>query len=655
MNKILVTTALPYANGPIHLGHLAGCYLPADVYVRYQKLRGRECIHIGGTDENGVPITIKAEAISKTPYEVATYYHNEIKKDFKKIGILFDHFGRTSSQCHHKLTQDFFLNLYKVGYIESKSVSQFFCIACKRFLPDRYIEGICQYCSSPSARGDQCDECGKWIEPRELKNPRCKLCGADPILKETKHWFFKLDILQDRLEGWLREKKSWRENVREFALGWVKEGLKPRPITRDLSWGVPVPLKEAEGKVIYVWFEAPIGYISSTMEWADLNQIDWRDWWTGDTRLVHFIGKDNIVFHAIMWPATLMAYGDLILPSDIPANEFLTIERRQMSTSRNYAIWLSDFLREFEPDPLRYALLSNAPESSDSDFTWDDFGMKNNELVGTLGNLINRTLKFTEKYMGGRIREKGRLLEVDNKVFNKLNECKREIEKAYENFSPKKATEIFMELAREGNRYFDHTRPWELKKSDPDRLSTVIWVVSSIIANLSIMAEPVLPFTSKKIKNLLSTVDKGWDDIGEGIPGQGVKIEGVDILFTPLSREKITLERRKMMSGTIKLDQFSALDIRVAKVESAERIEGTERLLRLLVDIGGDMRQIVAGIGDSYKSEELVGKKIVVLLNLEPMKIRGVESKGMLLAADVNGKAVLLTVDSDVPDGSNVR
>lgn len=655
MNKILVTTALPYANGPIHLGHLAGCYLPADVYVRYQKLRGRECIHIGGIDENGVPITIKAEAISKTPYEVATYYHNEIKKDFKKIGILFDHFGRTSSQCHHKLTQDFFLNLYKVGYIESKSVSQFFCIACKRFLPDRYIEGICQYCSSPSARGDQCDECGKWIEPRELKNPRCKLCGADPILKETKHWFFKLDILQDRLEGWLREKKSWRENVREFALGWVKEGLKPRPITRDLSWGVPVPLKEAEGKVIYVWFEAPIGYISSTMEWADLNQIDWRDWWTGDTRLVHFIGKDNIVFHAIMWPATLMAYGDLILPSDIPANEFLTIERRQMSTSRNYAIWLSDFLREFEPDPLRYALLSNAPESSDSDFTWDDFGMKNNELVGTLGNLINRTLKFTEKYMGGRIREKGRLLEVDNKVFNKLNECKREIEKAYENFSPKKATEIFMELAREGNRYFDHTRPWELKKSDPDRLSTVIWVVSSIIANLSIMAEPVLPFTSKKIKNLLSTVDKGWDDIGEGIPGQGVKIEGVDILFTPLSREKITLERRKMMSGTIKLDQFSALDIRVAKVESAERIEGTERLLRLLVDIGGDMRQIVAGIGDSYKSEELVGKKIVVLLNLEPMKIRGVESKGMLLAADVNGKAVLLTVDSDVPDGSNVR
>ncbi|MCD5384154.1 methionine--tRNA ligase [candidate division WOR-3 bacterium] len=655
MNKILVTTALPYANGPIHLGHLAGCYLPADVYVRYQKLRGRECIHIGGTDENGVPITIKAEAISKTPYEVATYYHNEIKKDFKKIGILFDHFGRTSSQCHHKLTQDFFLNLYKVGYIESKSVSQFFCIACKRFLPDRYIEGICQYCSSPSARGDQCDECGKWIEPRELKNPRCKLCGADPILKETKHWFFKLDILQDRLEGWLREKKSWRENVREFALGWVKEGLKPRPITRDLSWGVPVPLKEAEGKLIYVWFEAPIGYISSTMEWADLNQIDWRDWWTGDTRLVHFIGKDNIVFHAIMWPATLMAYGDLILPSDIPANEFLTIERRQMSTSRNYAIWLSDFLREFEPDPLRYALLSNAPESSDSDFTWDDFGMKNNELVGTLGNLINRTLKFTEKYMGGRIREKGRLLEVDNKVFNKLNECKREIEKAYENFSPKKATEIFMELAREGNRYFDHTRPWELKKSDPDRLSTVIWVVSSIIANLSIMAEPVLPFTSEKIRNLLSTVDKGWDDIGEGMPGQGVKIEGAKILFTPLSREKINLERRKMMSGMIKIDQFSILDIRVAKVESAERIEGTERLIRLLVDTGGDMRQIVAGIGEFYKPEELVGKKIVVLLNLEPMKIRGVESKGMLLAADVNGKAVLLTVDSDVPDGSNVR
>ncbi len=655
MNKILVTTALPYANGPIHLGHLAGCYLPADVYVRYQKLRGRECIHIGGTDENGVPITIKAEAISKTPYEVATYYHNEIKKDFKKIGILFDHFGRTSSQCHHKLTQDFFLNLYKVGYIESKSVSQFFCIACKRFLPDRYIEGICQYCSSPSARGDQCDECGKWIEPRELKNPRCKLCGADPILKETKHWFFKLDILQDRLEGWLREKKSWRENVREFALGWVKEGLKPRPITRDLSWGVPVPLKEAEGKLIYVWFEAPIGYISSTMEWADLNQIDWRDWWTGDTRLVHFIGKDNIVFHAIMWPATLMAYGDLILPSDIPANEFLTIERRQMSTSRNYAIWLSDFLREFEPDPLRYALLSNAPESSDSDFTWDDFGMKNNELVGTLGNLINRTLKFTEKYMGGRIREKGRLLEVDNKVFNKLNECKREIEKAYENFSPKKATEIFMELAREGNRYFDHTRPWELKKSDPDRLSTVIWVVSSIIANLSIMAEPVLPFTSEKIRNLLSTVDKGWDDIGEGMPGQGVKIEGAKILFTPLSREKINLERRKMMSGMIKIDQFSILDIRVAKVESAERIEGTERLIRLLVDTGGDMRQIVAGIGEFYKPEELVGKKIVVLLNLEPMKIRGVESKGMLLAADVNGKAVLLTVDSDVPAGSNVR
>ncbi|MCK4256837.1 methionine--tRNA ligase, partial [candidate division WOR-3 bacterium] len=417
MGRILVTTALPYANGPIHLGHLAGCYLPADVYVRFQRLKRSNCIHIGGTDENGVPITLKAESLKKSPIEVATFYHNEIKSELTSIGILYDNFGRTSSPLHHKLSQDIFLRVYEKGYIEPKTSTHFFCSNCNRFLPDRYIEGICPYCSSPGARGDQCDVCGRWLEPVSLINPTCKLCGATPELKETKHWFFKLDLLQDRLMEWLKKKTNWKENVREFALGWLREGLKPRPITRDLSWGVPVPLKEAEGKVLYVWFDAPIGYISSTIEWAEKkgNPDEWKDWWTSEeTRLIHFIGKDNIVFHALMWPATLMAFEDFILPSDIPANEFLTIEKKQMSTSKNYAIWLSSWLKEFDPDSLRYTLLSNAPERSDSDFSWNDYmGRTNNELVGTYGNLINRTLQFIDKYMGSRIPHKGNLKAED--------------------------------------------------------------------------------------------------------------------------------------------------------------------------------------------------------------------------------------------------
>ncbi len=655
MGRILVTTALPYANGPIHLGHLAGCYLPADVYVRFQRLKRSNCIHIGGTDENGVPITIKAESLKKSPIEVATFYHNEIKSELTSIGILYDNFGRTSSPLHHKLSQDIFLRVYEKGYIEPKTSTHFFCSNCNRFLPDRYIEGICPYCSSPGARGDQCDVCGRWLEPVSLINPTCKLCGATPELKETKHWFFKLDLLQDRLMEWLKKKTNWKENVREFALGWLKEGLKPRPITRDLSWGVPVPLKEAEGKVLYVWFDAPIGYISSTIEWAEKkgNPDEWKDWWTSEeTRLIHFIGKDNIVFHALMWPATLMAFEDFILPSDIPANEFLTIEKKQMSTSKNYAIWLSSWLKEFDPDSLRYTLLSNAPERSDSDFSWNNYmGRTNNELVGTYGNLINRTLQFIDKYMGSRIPHKGNLKAEDMELLQKIEKLAKEVEDAYENFSPKRATEKFMELAREGNRYFDYSKPWELNKTDNERLSTVMWVTTSLIANLGLLSEPVIPFTAEKIRNFLKIKEYRWDELGNSLISQGAILGKTEILFEPVSSEKITIERRKMMGNIIKLSDFQALDLKTGKIKNAERVEGTDKLIKLLVDTGGDTRQLVAGIGDVYKPEELIGKNIVVLLNLEPKEIRGVESRGMLLAAVHDGKPVLITTDTDVPPG----
>lgn len=655
MGRILVTTALPYANGPIHLGHLAGCYLPADVYVRFQRLKRSNCIHIGGTDENGVPITLKAESLKKSPIEVATFYHNEIKSELTSIGILYDNFGRTSSPLHHKLSQDIFLRVYEKGYIEPKTSTHFFCSNCNRFLPDRYIEGICPYCSSPGARGDQCDVCGRWLEPVSLINPTCKLCGATPELKETKHWFFKLDLLQDRLMEWLKKKTNWKENVREFALGWLREGLKPRPITRDLSWGVPVPLKEAEGKVLYVWFDAPIGYISSTIEWAEKkgNPDEWKDWWTSEeTRLIHFIGKDNIVFHALMWPATLMAFEDFILPSDIPANEFLTIEKKQMSTSKNYAIWLSSWLKEFDPDSLRYTLLSNAPERSDSDFSWNDYmGRTNNELVGTYGNLINRTLQFIDKYMGSRIPHKGNLKAEDMELLQKIEKLAKEVEDAYENFSPKRATEKFMELAREGNRYFDYSKPWELNKTDNERLSTVMWVTTSLIANLGLLSEPVIPFTAEKIRNFLKIKEYRWDDLGNPLIHEGTILGKTEILFEPISNEKITIERRKMMGNIIKFSDFQALDLKIGKIKNAERVEGTDKLIKLLVDTGGDTRQLVAGIGDVYKPEELIGKNIVVLLNLEPKEIRGVESRGMLLAAVHDGKPVLITTDTDVPPG----
>jgi len=659
MNKILVTTALPYANGPLHLGHLAGCYLPADVYVRYQRLRRRNCIHIGGTDENGVPITIKAEQEGKTPREVVNYYHKTIKESFTKFGIKFDNFSRTSIPLHYKTSQDFFLNLHSKGYIVPKTEKQFFCPKCQRFLPDRYVEGICPYCGSEGARGDQCDECGKWLEPRNLKNPRCKLCGSTPVYRKTKQWFFRLDLLEPHLKEWLVSKQDWKENVRSFALGWIKEGLNPRAITRDISWGIPVPLPEADGKVLYVWFDNVIGYISSTIEWAQkLGKPEkWRDYWLSqDTELVHFIGKDNIVFHAINWPAMLMAHGGFILPSQIPANEFLTIEAKQMSTSRNWAIWLDDYLDKFPPDPLRYTLANNAPERSDSNFTWDGFLNKNNnELVGTFGNLVNRTLQFISNYMGGRIPEKGGLQPADVEILKKIEEKKKEVEDAYENFSPKRATEKFMELAREGNRYFDYLKPWEVIKNDRERLPTVIWTSTTLIANLGVMAEPVMPFSAEKIKNFLRIKHWEWDDIGGAIINQGTQLGKTEILFKSVSNETIKIERRKMMRDIIKFSEFETLDLRIAEIKNAEKIEGTDKLIKLLVDTGGDMRHLVAGIGDVYNPEELIGKKIVVLLNLEPKKIRGVESRGMLLAADHDGKPVLLTVDSDVPPGCMVK
>jgi methionyl-tRNA synthetase len=659
LRKILVTTALPYANGPIHLGHIAGCYLPADIYTRYQRMRGNNVIHIGGTDENGVPITIKAEEKGKTPQEVVDYYHKSIKESFNKFGIEFDNFSRTSIPLHHKIVQDFFLNLYNKGYIIPKIEEQFFCQKCQRFLPDRYVEGTCPYCGFEGARGDQCDECGRLLEPKDLKNPRCKVCGSTPVLRKTKQWFFRLDLLESRLKEWLLTKKNWKENVRKFALGWIKEGLIPRAITRDISWGVPVPLPEAKRKVFYVWFDNVIGYISSTIEWAKIlgEPEKWRDYWESqDTELVHFIGKDNIVFHAITWPAMLMAHGGFILPSQIPANEFLTIEAKQMSTSRNWAIWLDDYLNKFSPDPLRYALASNAPERSDSNFTWNGFLQKNNsELVGILGNFVNRTLRFMTNYLGGIIPHPEKTIPEDNLFLGKIDNAREEVGKSFEKFGVRRAVSKIMDLAREGNRYFDYNRPWELRKRDSGRAKTVIYTASVLAANFGLLFEPVLPFTAKKIRDILKIDESRWDDIGKPLIHEGMEIENLTILFNKIDRETIEIQRRKLMGKSeIKFEDFDKLDLRIAEVIDASRISGTDRLIKLKINIGTEERQIVAGIGETYTPEELKGKKIVVLCNLEPKRIRGEESNGMLLAAVVAKKPILLVPDKDVPPGSSI-
>jgi methionyl-tRNA synthetase len=663
-NRILITSALPYANGPVHLGQLAGCYLPGDIYYRYQKMRKRDVIHICGTDENGVPITIEAEKAGRPPKELVDFYYTDIKESFEKLGIVHDNFSRTSIPLHHKKAQEFFTKVYNNNYIITKKIKQYFCPNCSRFLADRYIEGTCPYCDSEEARGDQCESCGRWLDPENLKSPKCKVCGGVPVLKETEHWYFRLDLLQPKLEEWIESKKHWKNNVKRFCKGWFNEGLEPRAITRDLSWGVPVPLKEAEGKVLYVWFDAPIGYISSTIEWAErIGKPDkWKEFWLDqDTELIHFIGKDNIVFHAMVWPAMLMAHGDYVLPSEIPANEFLNLKGVKFSTSRRRAVWLHEVLETFDPDLLRYTLSVNLPENKDTDFDWDDFQNKvNNELANILGNFINRTVSFVKNRFSSKIPKAGELLSEDKEMIEYIKKTKKNVEDRVEGFELKKGIKHVMELSKEANRYFDKRKPWETIKKDTSSCATTINTCIQVVDSLATLIEPYLPFTSQKIATMLKIERSEWDSVGIPRLEENKEIGKVEILFNKVEDDVIRVEKEKLgikeekMANVISIQEFAKVELKVATIKSAEKVEGTQKLTKMIIDIGGEERQIVAGIAEYYTPEDLVGKRIIVVSNLAPAKIRGVDSNGMLLAATKGDKMSLLTIDSDIDNGAKI-
>ncbi|KPJ50737.1 hypothetical protein AMJ40_01900 [candidate division TA06 bacterium DG_26] len=663
--KVLVTAALPYANGDVHLGTLAGSNLPADIYARYLRSRGVDVLHVCGTDEHGVPITIQAEKEGVSPQQLVDKYYDRISTSFRHFGIQFDNFSRTSRPLHREVAQAFFLTLHHRGLFETKVVEQFHCSNCRRFLPDRYVEGTCPYCSSEGARGDQCDNCGRWLEPSQLVEPRCKICGKQPRLTKTQHWFFKLSLFQERLREWIESKRHWKENVRNFCQNLLEEGLRDRPFTRDLSWGVPFPVEGAEGKVVYVWYEALIGYISSTIEWAHTrgDPDRWQDYWKDSScKLVHFIGKDNIIFHAIVWPAMLMGHGEYVLPTDIPANEFITLDKKQMSTSRNWAVWLPDYLEHFEPDPLRYALTINAPETSDSDFTWRDFQLRNNsELADIYGNFINRTLGFVHGFLGGRIPSLHDLTSDDRKFNDLITSSHHRVGEFMETFQLRKALKELMALAAEGNRYFDYARPWETRKTDRKKCETAIALCSKLVTVFSVLAEPFLPFTSEKTRNMLGIDRQGWDSVPE-IDVSGLQIRKPVVLFQKVPDEVIDSQVQKLSrptteapsSASIDLSEFERLDIRVAEVLSAHTVKGADTLLRLTLSVGGEEVEVVAGIAQHYTPEQLPGKKLVLLRNLKPAVIRGIKSQGMILAGTHDDRLALIVPDQDLPSGSKV-
>lgn len=664
--KVLVTAALPYANGDIHLGHLAGSNLPADIYARYLRLKGVDVLHVCGTDEHGVPITIQAEKEGVSPQSLVDKYYERISKSFIDFGIHFDNFSRTSRSLHHKVTQAFFLKLYEKGMLEPRVVEQFYCKNCKRFLADRYVEGTCPYCKSEGARGDECDSCGRWLEPSQLIEPRCKICSRKPTLTSTKHWFFKLSLFQKRLQDWIDSKTDWKENVRNFCKNLLKEGLRDRAVTRDLTWGVPVPLKDAEGKVIYVWFEALIGYISSTVEWAERigDRDSWEDYWKNpSSKIVHFIGKDNIIFHAIVWPAMIMAHGEYTLPSEIPANEFMTLSGKQMSTSRNWAVWLPDYLDRFEPDPLRYTLTMNAPETGDSDFSWEDFQLRNNnELADVFGNFINRTLGFVHGFLGGRIPPVNQLNSEDREFNRLITNSPTRVGDFIEKFQFRKALKELMALAAEGNRYFDYSRPWETRKTSRQKCETTIGLCCKLVGAFSILAEPFMPFTSEKIRDMLGLDIKEWDRIPE-ISLDSLQIKKPVVLFKKFSDQTIQAQTESLSAPVsqgfsnppVEISDFERLDLRVAEVLSAKKVKGTDKLLLLKLSLGTEEIQTVAGIAKHYTPEDLIGKRVVVVYNLKPTLIRGLKSQGMILAASCEDRLTLIVPDGEIPLGSKVR
>ncbi len=662
----LVTAALIYANGPIHIGHLAGCYIPSDLYVRFLRSKGEDVKFISGTDEHGVPITIKARDEKKSPQEVVDHYYNLIEKSFKEFGISFDIFSRTSKQIHHETSSEFFLNLYDKGTFQEITSSQYYDEKEKQFLSDRYITGECPCGNNKNAYGDQCEVCGKTLSPMDLKNPKSSLSGNAPILKETKNWYLPMDKLQGNIAKYIDKKKAWKSNVIGQCKSWLNDGLKPRAMTRDLDWGVSVPVKDADGKVLYVWFDAPIGYITATKE---LEPENWEKYWKDDdSSLVHFIGKDNIVFHTIIFPMMLMEHGEYILPENVPANEFMNLEGEKISTSRNWAVWLHEYLKDFPDmqDELRYCLITNLPENKDSDFSWKDFQQKNNnELVAILGNYINRVFVLCDKFFDKKVPQLSDK-DIDKEIFSELNSLKEKIESSIQNFRFREAMSHVIDVARLGNKYLTDTEPWKIFKGNPDRVKDIIYNSIQIVANISILCEPFLPFTSKKIKGHLNVSDLIWNDIGSNILNPNHIISGKAHIFSKIEDQTIEDQIKKLklndendnvmpQKNTIEFDDFTKIDLRVGTVIEAEKVPKSDKLLKLQIDTGLDKRTILSGISKYYSPEEILNKKVMVLINLKPRKMMGFESQGMLLLADDgDGNLSLMQPDSDISDGSVV-
>lgn len=674
--RTLVTAALPYANGPVHIGHLAGCYLPADVYVRYLRSVGHDVKFVCGSDEHGVPITIKAKKDNVTPQEVVNKYHKMMGESFKEFGISFDIYSRTSSKIHHQTASDFFSTLYNKGSFTEQITEQYYDETAKQFLADRYITGTCPICGNPNAYGDQCERCGSTLNATDLLDPKSTLSGNKPNLKATKNWFLPLDKLQPKIKDYIEQHKDWKPNVYGQCKSWLEsgDGLQPRAMTRDLDWGVAVPLKDAEGKVLYVWFDAPIGYISATKE---LLPDNWEDYWKkDDSRLIHFIGKDNIVFHCIIFPAMLMEHGEFILADNVPANEFLNLEGDKISTSRNWAVWLHEYLSEFkgQQDVLRYTLCSNAPETKDNDFTWKDFQTKNNsELVAIFGNFINRTLVLTHKFYEGKVPKAVNYTSEDILTLEELSNAPLKISKAIEQFKFREAINEWMNVARIGNKYLAENEPWKLIKSDEERVKTVMNVALQISCNLAILAEPFLPFTSKKLFNLLNIEPLNWNAALQTtniVAGQLINKE--ELLFSKVEDDSIQFQLNKLEQSKLAnvnsvsakqikpettFDDFTKMDIRTATIVAAEVVPKTDKLLKLTLDTGLDTRIVVSGIAAYYKPQDVIGQKVCLLANLAPRKIKGIESQGMILMAEnQNGELSFISPTKEhISNGSEVK
>ncbi|MCF6366260.1 MAG: methionine--tRNA ligase [Bacteroidales bacterium] len=670
--RYMVTSALPYANGPVHIGHLAGVYIPSDIYVRYLRLRGEDVKWVCGSDEHGVPITLKAKKEGISPQEVVDRYHNIIKNSFKEFGISVDIYSRTSNKIHHETASDFFKKLNDEGKFIEKTTEQYFDTQENQFLADRYIKGTCPKCGNEEAYGDQCEKCGSALSPTELINPKSTISGSELSLKETKHWYLPLDKHEPFLRKWiLEDHKEWKPNVYGQCKSWLDSGLHARAVSRDLNWGVPVPVENAKGKVLYVWFDAPIGYISATKEVTE----NWEKYWKDpETKLVHFIGKDNIVFHCIIFPAMLKAEGSYILPDNVPANAFLNLENDKISTSRNWAVWLHEYLKDFKDkqDVLRYVLTAIAPETRDSDFTWKDFQERNNsELVNIFGNFVNRTLVLTKKYYDKKVPTPGEYTKEDKTVLSEIKKIKESIEQNIENYKFREALKDVMNLARIGNKYLADTEPWHMIKTDTERVKTIIYVSLQLTASLSVLVEPFMPFTAKKLTELLNVDKISWEDANKEILKPGHIVNEPELLFQKIEDKEIEFQIKKLLKTkednakeniklpsvkeTITFDDFQKLDIRTATIIEAEKVKKTKKLLKITLDTGVDKRTVVSGIAEYYKPEEIIGKQVQVLVNLAPRKLKGIESQGMILMAEnPDGKLSFVSPEEKFENGSTI-